>query len=210
VYSLKQDDSRSDWRIIELKDTTYRLYVKAFRNIWYAIILDNGTIFASSFSTKGRADVIAHVLTPLPTGATFVEKQLDETIEDVLYAMHRIYEGTPTPYEFKLGWDQLPSFTKNALLITTSIPLGFVATYGGIATALGDKHAARAVGNAEARNPFAPIVPCHRVVDSTLQLHGYGHGLAVKRAFLERERVSFNGNRVSAHCLWIPPVKTTN
>lgn len=193
-----------------MKDTTYRLYVKAFRDIWYAITLVNGKIFTSSFSTKGRAEVIAHVLSHLPTGVSFIEKQLDDTAEDMLSAMHRIYEGTPTLYEFKLDWDRLPSFTKNALLITTSIPRGFVATYGGIATALGDKHAARAVGNAEARNPFAPIVPCHRVVDSTLQLHGYGHGLAVKRAFLEREKVSFNGNRVSTRCLWIPPMKTTN
>jgi len=39
-----------------------------------------------------------------------------------------------------------------------------------------------------ASNPFAPIVPCHRVVSSDFTLGGYGGGLTVKRAFLIREK----------------------
>jgi O-6-methylguanine DNA methyltransferase len=210
VHSLNHDNLCNLWRFSDLEEATYELYVRAFRDVWYAIILKKGKIFASSFSAQGRADVITHVMTHLPAGAAFMEKQLDDIASGMLYAMHRIYEGDPTSYEFELDWDHLPIFTKNALRLTASIPLGFVATYGGIALALGDKHAARAVGNVEARNPFAPIVPCHRVVDSNLHLHGYGHGLAAKRAFLEREKVSFEGNCVSAHCVWIPSMKSTN
>jgi methylated-DNA-[protein]-cysteine S-methyltransferase len=206
---MKQDNSRSDWRIDEMEKMTYSLYVKSFNDVWFAIILDNARIVASSFSNKERGDVVAHVLKHLPARSAFAEIQPDEMMEDMLRALHRIFEGNPTEHEFPLDWDRLPSFTKNALRLTAMIPRGFVTTYGGIAAALGDKHAARAVGNAEARNPFAPIIPCHRVVDSTLRLHGYGHGLDVKRAFLERERVSFDGDRVSANCLWTPPVKTT-
>lgn len=52
------------------------------------------------------------------------------------------------------------------------IPEGKVATYGSMAKALGCG-AARAIGQAMRRNPFAPEVPCHRVVSSDLQLGGF-------------------------------------
>jgi hypothetical protein len=44
-----------------------------------------------------------------------------------------------------------------------------------------------------AANPFAPIVPCHRVVRSDFTLGGYGGGIDVKLAILKREK---RGHRV--------------
>jgi alkylated DNA nucleotide flippase Atl1 len=58
-----------------------------------------------------------------------------------------------------------------------------------VATAVGG--GARAVGNVMANNPFAPVVPCHRVVTSNLGLGGYGGGLQVKYEFLKREQQGF-------------------
>jgi hypothetical protein len=46
-----------------------------------------------------------------------------------------------------------------------------------------------------AANPFAPIVPCHRVVKSDFTLGGYGSGLKVKLALLGRERRGFSASR---------------
>jgi hypothetical protein len=46
-----------------------------------------------------------------------------------------------------------------------------------------------------AANPFAPVVPCHRVVCSDLTLGGYGGGLKVKLALLEREKRGYNSSR---------------
>ncbi|BGP46953.1 hypothetical protein JCM10450v2_002805 [Rhodotorula kratochvilovae] len=56
------------------------------------------------------------------------------------------------------------------LLLT--IPPGTVATYGQLATLLDTS--ARAVGSALRNNPFAPFVPCHRVIASTLYIGGFG------------------------------------
>jgi methylated-DNA-[protein]-cysteine S-methyltransferase len=47
---------------------------------------------------------------------------------------------------------------------------------------------ARAVGSANARNPLAIIVPCHRVIGSDGSLTGYGGGLERKRTLLELEQ----------------------
>lgn len=79
---------------------------------------------------------------------------------------------------------------------TRKIPLGKVITYGGLAQRIGCK-SARAVGQALRVNPFAPEVPCHRVVAADGLLTGfYGHqddvALGKKRRLLEAEGVPFD------------------
>ncbi len=69
----------------------------------------------------------------------------------------------------------------------TQIPCGQTASYGEIARRVGHPHAARAVGVANARNPVAVIVPCHRVIGSDGSLTGYGGGLERKRFLLDLE-----------------------
>ncbi len=64
------------------------------------------------------------------------------------------------------------------------IPLGKVATYGGIAEHLAKPKAARAVGAAVGRNPISFVVPCHRVIGKSGDLTGYHWGLTRKKAIL--------------------------
>lgn len=67
------------------------------------------------------------------------------------------------------------------------IPPGAVATYGDIATRIGEPGAARAVGAAAGRNPIAFLIPCHRVIRSTGAFGGYRWGETRKRALLAWE-----------------------
>jgi methylated-DNA-[protein]-cysteine S-methyltransferase len=67
------------------------------------------------------------------------------------------------------------------------IPFGATDTYGEIARRLGEPGAARAVGHANARNPIAIIVPCHRVIGSDGDLTGYAGGLDRKKWLLDME-----------------------
>ncbi len=69
-----------------------------------------------------------------------------------------------------------------------SIPSGEVRSYGEVADAIGDPHAARAVGNACAQNRVAVAVPCHRVIRESGDLGGYRWGLERKRTLLDLER----------------------
>lgn len=73
------------------------------------------------------------------------------------------------------------------------IPKGRVATYGQIAEIIGCPGGSRAVGNALHVNPFAPVVPCHRVVaaDGSLAAHFGGGGPSVQYGRLVPEGVSF-------------------
>ena len=69
------------------------------------------------------------------------------------------------------------------------IPSGKTITYREIAIAIGRPNSSRAVANACAQNPYAPEVPCHRVLRSDGSLGGYSAegGIERKRELLESE-----------------------
>jgi methylated-DNA-[protein]-cysteine S-methyltransferase len=71
-----------------------------------------------------------------------------------------------------------------------TIPPGAVVTYSEMATQLGHPRAFRAVGAANALNPIAIVVPCHRLVGMNGSLTGYAGGLERKRWLLEHEGVN--------------------
>lgn len=81
-----------------------------------------------------------------------------------------------------------PPFYRRVWLECARIPKGKTITYGELARRLGRPGAARAVGRALGANPFAPLVPCHRVVSAS-GLGGFSAkgGVAAKRRLLERE-----------------------
>jgi methylated-DNA-[protein]-cysteine S-methyltransferase len=86
-----------------------------------------------------------------------------------------ITDGGGTEFEQKV-WKEL-----------RSIPTGSTVSYGDIAKKLGDINLSRAVGIANARNPVAIVVPCHRVIGSDGTMTGYGGGLHRKEWLLRHE-----------------------
>ena len=81
------------------------------------------------------------------------------------------------------------------------VPKGRVTTYGMIAQAIGCR-SPRAVGQALKRNPFAPRVPCHRVIGSDMKVGGFrgcrsGAPAACKREMLAAEGVRFRNGRLA-------------
>ncbi len=85
------------------------------------------------------------------------------------------YNPTMTPFQKKVY-----GFVK-------TIPKGKTATYKEVAVAVGHPKAYRAVGNALNKNPFAPIVPCHRVIKSDGTPGGFVHGTKKKIWLLKSE-----------------------
>lgn len=97
------------------------------------------------------------------------------------------------------------SFKDRIYELAKQIPRGKVATYGQLAKLAGKPKAARTVGVIMKHNPFAPVVPCHRVVGSKGDLVGFsaGDGLASKKKLLKEEGVAFIKDRVDLTlCLW--------
>ena len=82
----------------------------------------------------------------------------------------------------------MKTFAEQVYAITRKVPCGKVTTYKVIAEVLGT-HAYRAVGQALNKNPYAPEVPCHRVVASDGSLGGFAHGRQKKIELLHEENV---------------------
>ena len=72
-----------------------------------------------------------------------------------------------------------------------SIPKGQTRTYSEVAIAVKKPKAVRAVANAIGKNPYAPKIPCHRVIRSDGSLGGYSGkgGINTKRKLLKLEGV---------------------
>ena len=89
-----------------------------------------------------------------------------------------------------LDFSSLPPFAQRVYAIARAIPPGCTCTYGDVARDLGEPGAARAVGRALGDNPFAPIVPCHRILGAGNAGVGFSAegGVATKLKMLQIER----------------------
>jgi methylated-DNA-[protein]-cysteine S-methyltransferase len=83
----------------------------------------------------------------------------------------------------------VPPFLRRVLVEARSIPAGVTETYGNLAAKVGRPGAARAVGQAMARNPVPLVVPCHRVVGASGAMCGFSAagGVVTKRRLLDLE-----------------------
>ena len=88
------------------------------------------------------------------------------------------------------------SFPQQVYKATSLIPKGKISTYKEIARALNNPRAVRAVGNALNKNPYAPQVPCHRVIKSNGKVGGFASGTKKKIMILKTEGVEIKNNKI--------------
>jgi len=103
-------------------------------------------------------------------------------------------EGRPDPMlDVPLDLSGIAPFQQRVYEVTRAIAPGRTLTYGEVATAIGEPGAARAVGQALGHNPFAPIVPCHRVLAARSGAGGFSAegGVLTKLRMLETEQARF-------------------
>jgi methylated-DNA-[protein]-cysteine S-methyltransferase len=72
-----------------------------------------------------------------------------------------------------LDMEGVPQFQQNVYAVARTIPAGATLSYGEIAARLGDRSAAREVGEALGQNPFPIVVPCHRVLAAGGKVGGF-------------------------------------
>jgi len=110
------------------------------------------------------------------------EGRLDEAASQ----LREYFAGDRTSFDLELAPDGTP-FQKLVWSALREIPYGETTSYAELAARLGRPTAARAVGNANGRNPIGIIVPCHRVIAANGGLGGYAAGLSRKRFLLDLE-----------------------
>jgi methylated-DNA-[protein]-cysteine S-methyltransferase len=96
------------------------------------------------------------------------------TIQRAIESITALLAGTPNDLtDVPLALHDLTPFDRDVYEAARTIPPGTTATYGAIAKRIGDPTAAQAVGQALGRNPFAPVIPCHRVLSADGKMHGF-------------------------------------
>lgn len=117
--------------------------------------------------------------------------------EDAVFAqarecLERYFDGEVAALaEIELDLGDAPPFYAAAWDACRRIPAGETRSYAWLAAEAGRPGAARAAGQAMAKNRLALVIPCHRVIGSSGDLHGYGAGgLAVKAKLLQMEQAA--------------------
>jgi methylated-DNA-[protein]-cysteine S-methyltransferase len=124
-------------------------------------------------------DIVTNLTTStIPTKAIqSCLKQLDEYFKGKRKKFNLPLKIEGTPFQIRV-WKEL-----------SKIPFGKVISYKELAQKVGKPKAFRAVGNANGKNKFPIILPCHRVIASDGTLGGYGLGLPRKKKLLDHEEV---------------------
>jgi methylated-DNA-[protein]-cysteine S-methyltransferase len=152
---------------------------------WIAIAGVAGCLCDVTFGHRSRKEAQAALL----RRAGFSEPRCwDRSLADRLQAFAR---GELDDFlDVRLSQDGLTDFQRRVLERCRRIPPGQTLSYGALAAAVGAPGAARAVGNAMARNRCPLVVPCHRVVNSDGSIGRYSapRGIAMKARLLALER----------------------
>jgi methylated-DNA-[protein]-cysteine S-methyltransferase len=125
-------------------------------------------------------------LSPLCTGSA----EPPPTVRNAVDGIQALLTGQPRDLcEVLLDVSGVSPFHQQVYAIARAIPPGSTRTYGEVAEQIGSKGLSRAVGQALGLNPFAPVVPCHRVLAAGGKTGGFsaGGGAATKLRMLRIE-----------------------
>lgn len=129
----------------------------------------------------------------LKTAFGFAENGTHHGIAPIVIKIATFLAGEAVTFSLDVAAMEICSpFQRRVLLAEFAIPRGWVSTYSRIASHIGSKRGARAVGTALARNPFPIIIPCHRALRTGGGLGGYQGGLEMKKRLLEQEGLTFS------------------
>jgi O-6-methylguanine DNA methyltransferase len=138
--------------------------------LWFAAALNqSGEIVHTGFSpSKGM--LLEEIIKRDPS----IKIQRDDSEgRNVLRILGKLIRGEDADLAVRINLDSATAFQRSVYNTLRRVPRGKVSTYSMLAEATGRKRAARAVGNCVASNPLPLIIPCHRIVLSSLKIGGY-------------------------------------
>ena len=152
---------------------------------WMAIAFSESGLVGSTLPRPSREEAVSQILALWPQASPAVE-----AIRPVKERLLRYFHGERVEFNFPLDLRVGTSFQRKVWEEVRKIPWGQTRTYKEIAQKVGKPGAARAVGQALARNPLPIIIPCHRVIGASGNLVGFGGGIELKRKLLALEGVT--------------------
>lgn len=160
----------------------YRLVRTAAGTCWY-VAGDRG-LLRSALPLPTRREAREQQRREFPEARE--DKQLLPALSE---ALEGYFAGRDVRFDVRLDEESLTPFRREVYRALKRVRRGRFVTYAELAAKVGRPGAARGIGTAMAKNPYPPIVPCHRVLGSDGALRGFSApgGIALKRQMLEME-----------------------
>ena len=117
-----------------------------------------------------------------------------DAVAPVLADLEAYFAGRLRPFQIPLDLGSAATFNAAVWTAARQIPYGETVSYGELAAMAGYPGAPRAAGNAMARCPFFPVVPCHRVIHADGSIGGWGADTWVKRWLLDHEAAGISSS----------------
>jgi len=175
------------------------VYHQKLGNMWCATAIEDEKVWATTFATIEK-ECVQQLLENLPYNNHFaLEEKSSPLAEKVFGTVKSVLAGESVSWDFQLERSHLSKYAQRVLDCLAKVPVGYVTTYKELARIAGG--GPRAVGQIMATNPFAPLVPCHRVIKADFSIGGFGGGVKLKRALLQRENKGFEKpSKVKTEC----------
>jgi methylated-DNA-[protein]-cysteine S-methyltransferase len=146
-----------------------------------------------SETTKGIDNIILPkhskkaVLSALNERGTISQATSSERLKEARHQLRDYLNGARDRFDLPLDLSGGTQFQRQVWRTLQRVPYGKLRSYRWVATRVGGRRFARAVGNAVGANPLPIVIPCHRIVAQDATLGGFSAGLPTKRKLLSLE-----------------------
>lgn len=169
---------------------------------WIAVVMNDNGVLRMSLPERVFERAYDHVRPEIEHAELDPDAAIDVRAKVQAYCAGKDVDLTDIPIDMSA----MSPFFKKAREACRSIPAGETRTYAWLAEQAGNVRAARGAGQAMAKNPVALLVPCHRVIGSDGELHGFGggEGIPMKARLLRMESVSVPQSEVAPEPEMVP------
>lgn len=123
----------------------------------------------------------------------FMDDQFCLSVSEKIF---RAFQGEKVEFNEPIDLSGLTPFQKKVLEEGRKINWGTVTSYSKLAEKIGNKKAARAVGNAMSSNPLCMVIGCHRVIRSNGKIGQFAYGTELKKKLLQNEGIKIKGDKI--------------
>jgi len=157
---------------------------------WCGLIKGNSGLLKILLPEPEKASIEDKIHSPYPLFSVYAPE--DFLLEQEALCLY--FSGGSLVFPFPLDFAGATAFQKAVWNAIKKIPSGQIRTYQWVSKRIKHPHSMRAVGNALGRNPFPPVIPCHRVIREDGMLGGFSaaQGLQLKIALLALEGVKLS------------------
>ena len=157
---------------------------------WVAVLASGKGLVSTSLPHSSLEGALAEIGDGIKDTANHPQR-----FKDITKRLRAYFAGQPVSFPDEVDYTSVPPFRQKVWQAARRIPYGETRSYKWLAEQAGKPGAARAAGQAMAKNRLPVIVPCHRVIGSGGDIGGFSGGIDIKKRLLQLETKAISPRR---------------